>query len=67
MANGRYCRAILEISQKPGENGCQAEHPLYTPCISSTMNIFYDQKSPNYLPKRVYRTPPENAFMNEYF
>jgi hypothetical protein len=31
------------------------------------MDIFYDQKLPNYLPKGVCRTPPENAFMNVYF
>jgi hypothetical protein len=31
------------------------------------MNIFYDQKLPNYLPKGVHGTSPENAFMNEYF
>jgi hypothetical protein len=58
---------MLEISQNPGGNGCQAEHPLYTPDISSTMDIFYDQKLPNYLPKGVRITPPENAFMNAYF
>jgi hypothetical protein len=31
------------------------------------MNIFYDQKSPNYIPKRCPQKTPENAFMNGYF
>jgi hypothetical protein len=31
------------------------------------MNIFYDQKSPNYLPKSGLQNTPENAFMHVYF
>jgi hypothetical protein len=31
------------------------------------MDIFYDQKLPNYLLKRCPQNTPENAFMNEYF
>jgi hypothetical protein len=58
---------MLELSQNPEGNGCQAKHPLYTPDISSTSHIVYDQKLPNYLPKRCLQNTPENAFMYEYF
>jgi hypothetical protein len=58
---------MLEISQNLGGNVCQAEQPLYTPNNSSTLDMFSDQKWPNYLPKGVYRIPPEYASMNVYF
>jgi hypothetical protein len=58
---------MLEVSQNLGEKGCHAEHPLYSPKISSIMDIFYDQNFQIIFPKGVYRTPPENAFMNVYF
>jgi hypothetical protein len=41
---------------------------LYIPPIfTEIMDIFYDQKSPNYIPKRCPQNTPENAFMNGYF
>jgi hypothetical protein len=47
---------------KPGrEKGCQAEHPLYTPEISSLMDIFYDQK----FPKRCLQITPRK-FIHEW-
>jgi hypothetical protein len=46
---------------KTGGNGCLAEHPLYTPKISSLMDIFYDKKSPNYLPKRCLQNTPRKC------
>jgi hypothetical protein len=58
---------MLEVSQKPGGEMGVRPNTFIHPKISSLMNIFYDQKLPNYLPKGVYRTSPENAFMNVYF
>jgi hypothetical protein len=58
---------MLEISQKPGEMGVRP-NTLYTPPKFPHLWIYFMIKNCQIIfPKGVYRTPPENAFMNEYF
>jgi hypothetical protein len=50
-----------------GEKGCHAEHPLYAPKFPQLWTYFMIKNRQIIFPKVVYRTPPENAFMNVYF
>jgi hypothetical protein len=55
---------MLEISQNLGGH---AKHPLYTPKFPQLWINLMIKNWQIIFPKVIYRTPPENAFMNGYF
>jgi hypothetical protein len=61
---------MLEISQNLGGGGgmCAMPNTLYTPTIFPQLCIYFMIKNRQIIFQNgVRRTPPENAFMNEYF
>jgi hypothetical protein len=60
-------RNVGSFSKTGGEMGVKP-NTLYTPPVFPQLCIYFMIKNRQIIfPKVVYRTPPENAFMNVYF
>jgi hypothetical protein len=61
-------RSNVGSFSKPGGEMGVRPNTLYTPPIFPQLRIYFMIKNRQIIfPKGVYRTPPENAFMNVYF